>query len=238
MNKNNIVWWIIGILCTLVAVYLVCDKVFFKENDVNFNEDEEIVLVNDKLKEIGSPLGWIIIADGISNQDENGKYNVTYGSDLLSDYGYRQLFVMEYILTYNSNYDKFTVLGMDGNIITESPTSDFTTAYISYDNFNEYYKPLFGEDFDIKKATKGNTKYDRDYVYYENRRAGSNGVYVSMMECDSVVYEKGEYTSNVKITYSTRASELVGVETDTAILKYTKDTLDGINIKSFTLKDR
>lgn len=238
MNKKNIVWWVIGILCILVAVYIVCDKIFFKENDVNFNEDEEIVLVNDKLREIGSPLGWLIIVDGISNQDENGKYNVGYGRDLLSNYGYRQLFVMEYILSYNSNYDKFTVLGMDGNIVTDIPTSDFTTAYISYDDFNEYYKTLFGEDFDIKKATKGNTKYDKDYVYYENRRAGSNGVYVSMMECDSVVYEKGEYTSNVKVTYSTRASELIGAENDTAILKYTKDTFGNINIKSFTLKDR
>ena len=140
MNKKNIVWWVIGILCILVAVYIVCDKIFFKENDVNFNEDEEIVLVNDKLREIGSPLGWLIIVDGISNQDENGKYNVGYGRDLLSNYGYRQLFVMEYILSYNSNYDKFTVLGMDGNIVTDIPTSDFTTAYISYDDFNEYYK--------------------------------------------------------------------------------------------------
>ena len=59
-----------------------------------------------------------------------------------------------------------------------------------------------------------------------------------MMECDSVVYEKGEYTSNVKVTYSTRASELIGAENDTAILKYTKDTFGNINIKSFTLKDR
>ena len=239
MKKLNILFYVIIAVCFLIAIYIVCDNFLMKKEDIanNFNESDEIELLNNKLSKVGSPLGWIIIVDGINNQD-NGKYKVTYDKNLLDNYSYRQLFTMEYILSFNNNYDKFIVLDMDGKEVDDLPTSDFTTAYISYDEFNNYYKSLFGKDFDNSKAKKGNTKNDKDYVYYENRRAGSNGVYVSMIQTDNVKYEDGIYISNVIITYSTRASELIGVSTDTAVLKYTKDIDGNINFKSFTLKDR
>ena len=47
----------------------------------------------------------------------------------------------------------------------------------------------------------------------------------------------GIYTANVSITYSTRASELIGKDSDTGIIDYTKDINDNIIFKSFTLKD-
>lgn len=239
MKKLNILFYIVFAICFLIAIYIVCDKFLIKKDNVvtNFNEDEEIALLNSRLSEVGSPLGWIIIVDGINNQDD-GKYNVTYGKNLLDNYSYRQLFTMEYILSYNNNYDKFIVLDMNSNKIDDLPTNDFTTSYMKYDEFNNYYKLLFGDDFDISKAKKGNTKYDKDYVYYENRRAGSNGVYVSMIQTDNVKYKDGEYISDVSITYSTRASQLLGVSTDVGILKYTKDINDNINFKSFALKGR
>ena len=45
--------------------------------------------------------------------------------------------------------------------------------------------------FKITKGKMGNTKYDKDYVYFDNRHPGSNGVYVSMITSDKVEYKKG-----------------------------------------------
>lgn len=239
MRKINILFYIIGILCFIIAGYIIYDEFFgvYKE-EIVFYEEEELETLNNKLKEIGSPLGWIVIVDGISNQDRNGNYNISFNKNLFDDYGYRQLFVMEYILSNEDNYDLFTVLDMNGNKTDDMPTSDFTKAYLKYDKYNEYYKDLFGEDFDISKAVKGNTKYDKTHVYYENRRAGSNGVYVSMIQASSVNYEDDIYKAEVKVTYSTRASELVGIEDDIAIIEYTKNINDDIKIKSFVVKGR
>jgi len=239
MRKINVLLFIIGILCFAIAGYIIYDDFFgVHKEGITFYEDEEIEVLNNKLKEIGSPLGWIIIVDGINNQDSSGKYNISFNEDLFDNYGYRQLFVMEYILSTEDNYNLFTVLDMNGKKIDDLPTSDFTLAYLKYDEFNDYYKSLFGEDFDNTKAMKGNTSYDKKYVYYDNRRAGSNGVYVSMVQADEVEYVDGIYRGNVTVTYSTGASELVGNSEDKAVIEYTKDINDSIIFKSFTLKDR
>lgn len=239
MKKVNSLFYIIGIVCIIVAGYILVSKFFDNgEVDINFNEDEEIQLLNDKLSVIGSPLGWTIIVDAINNQDRNGNYVVSFNEDLLDNYKYRQLFVMEYILSNTNNYDLFTVIDMNGNVIDEMPTSEFTLAYLEYDKYNGYYKSLFGEDFDNSKAMNGNTSYDETHVYYDNRRAGSNGVYVSMIQASSVEYEEGVYTSNVNVTYSTKASELTQASMDTAVIEYTKDINNNIIFKSFALKDR
>lgn len=239
MKKINSLFYIVGIVCIVIAVYILVGKVIDNsEVNVNFNEDEEIVLLNSKLAEVGSPLGWIVIVSGVNNQDNDGNYIINFEDDLFNNYEYRQLFVMEYILSNSINYDKFIVLDMEGTVIEESPTSDFSYAYLEYDEYNGYYKSLFGEDFDMSKAVKGNTSYDKTHVYYENKRAGSNGVYVPMIQASDVEYNKGNYIANVIVTYSTRASELVGASEDTAIIEYTKDINDNIIFKSFTLKDR
>ena len=184
-------------------------------------------------------MGWIVIVDGINNQDRNGNYNISFDKNLFDNYGYRQLFVMEYILSNEDNYDLFTVLDNNDNEIDDMPTDDFTKAYLKYDKYNEYYKDLFGEDFDISRAKKGNTKYDKNYVYYDNRRSGSNGVYVSMIQADSIDCDvDGVYSGTVKVTYSTSASELVGIEEDTAVIEYTKNINGDIKIKSFVVKGR
>ena len=239
MKKVNSLFYIVGIVCIVIAGYILIDK-FIDSNDleININEDEEILVLNNKLTEIGSPLGWIIIVDGINNQDRNGNYVIDFNTDLFSNYKYRQLFVMEYILSIINDYDNFFVLDINGNVIDDMPTSDFTLAYLDYDEYNSYYKYLFGEDFDNSKAMKGNTKYDNGYVYYDNRRAGSNGVYVSMMQATSVEYKNGVYKGDVSIIYSTRASELVGTIEDAAIIEYIKDMENNIILKSFILKDR
>lgn len=240
MKKINSLFYIIGIVCIVVAVYILIGEVI-ADNDanVNFNEDEEIVLLNNKLTEVGSPLGWIIIASGINNQDNDGNYVINFEENLLGDYKYRQLFVMEYVLSNINNYDNFVVLSAFNHSKSEdNPTDDYTLAYLEYDEYNSYYKSLFGEDFDLNKAMKGNTKYDKTHVYYENKRAGSNGVYVSMIQASEVEYNNGTYIGKAIVTYSTRASELVGASVDTAIIEYTKDINDNIIFKSFSLEDR
>lgn len=241
MKKLNTLFYIIGIVCIVIAGYILLDKLIDNnEIEINFSEDEEIEILNDKLSEIGSPLGWIVIVDGINNQDRNGNYVITFNEDLLNNYEYRQLFIMEYILSTPSNYDLFTVLDMEGNVIEDIPTSEFTFSYIDYTDFNDYYLSIFGENFDMNKAGKGDLllSYSDNYIYYDNRRPGSNGVYVSMIQADSVEYQDSIYSANINVTYSTRASELVGTSEDTAVIEYTKDIDNDIILKSFTLKDR
>ena len=236
MKLLNKIFYMIGTVCIIIALYILFDKYFIKDN-VSFDESAELISINERLTEVGSPFGWIVIVDGINNQ-KDGKYSVSYETNLLDNYSYRQLFVMEYILSNTSNYDKFIVLSaFDNSKIDSSPTDDFTLAYIKYDEYNSYYKSLFGEDFDMSKAKKSNTSYDSEYVYYDNRRAGSNGVYVPMIQASGVTYNDGVYTANVKVTYSTRASELIGKEENTAVIEYTKDINDNIIFKSFILKD-
>lgn len=241
MKKINILFYVIGIICFIIAGYIVYDEFFVNDEiEINFNEDEELLVINDKLIEIGSPLGWIIIVDGINNQDENGNYNISFGVDLLKKYEYRQLFVMEYILSNSNNYKLFNVFDMNSNEIDDVPTSDFTFSYIDYSEFNSYYMSLFGDNFDMNKANKGDLllPHSNNYVYYDNRRSGSNGVYVSMIQASSVKYKDGIYIATGDVTYSTRASELVGTDTDSAVIEYTKDIDNNIILKSFVLKDR
>ena len=144
---------------------------------------------------------------------------------------------MEYILSYQDNIDSFIVLSAgDKSVVEDTPTSDFTLAYLDYKIFNKYYKELLGEDFKITKGKMGNTKYDKDYVYFDNRHPGSNGVYVSMITSDKVEYKKGEYIASVKATYSTRLADILDKETSDGIISYTKDGNNNIILKSFILK--
>lgn len=237
MKLLNRIFYIIGSICIMIALYIVADKFFLKDKII-FDRDKELEIINDKLVEIGSPMGWIIIVDGINNQDSNGNYIISYDSNLFDNYVYRQLFVMEYILSDKNNYNKFKVISaFDNSIIYGSPTDDFTLAYMNYDEYNSYYKSLFGEDFDLSNSKKGNSSYDDEYVYYENRRAGSNGVYVPMIQAYNVSYNDEVYTAEAVVTYSTRASELFGEEESNIVIEYIKDINDNIILRSFTLKD-
>jgi len=235
MKKSNILIIIIFIIVLGVGIYITYDNNSNNDIDINFNEDEELTKVNDLLSEIGAPLGWLIIVNGIENQNDEGIYELQRNTNLLKDIKSKQLLTMEYILSYQNKHSDFIVLEVPSNKITNSsPTEDFTLAYLKYDDFNAYYKDLFGEDFNNSKAKKGNTEYDKDYVYYENRRAGSNGVYVPMMNATDVSYNN-EYIAKIEITYSSKASNLIGKEQDTGTLAYTKDINNNIILKEFKL---
>lgn len=236
MKKLDIICIIIGVICFLLAGYIVYIK-FFKENKIDFNEEEEIKLLDDKLAKIGTPLGWLIITDGIDHQNEDGtKYNISYGTNLLKEYSNRQLFTMKYILSTKNENDKFILLsGFDNNKIEGEPTDDYTLAYLDYDTFNKYYKDLFGEDFDLNKQDKGSTTYDKEYVYYRNRRAGSNNVYVPIIKAISVEYKNNKYIADIEVTYSTRASELIGVPKSNGTITYTKNIDNNILLEDFII---
>ena len=215
MKKLNIFCIIIGIICLLVAGYIVTDKILIKEdNKIEIDEEKELKDINNHLSKIGSPLGWLIVKEGIDSQDDNGKYSPKYNYNYLEKYENRQLFVMEYILSYQENIDNFTVLSAgDQSAVEDTPTSDFTLAYLDYKIFNKYYKELLGEDFKI-----------------------TNGVYVSMITSDKVEYKKGEYIASIKVTYSTRLADILDKETSDGIISYTKDGNNNIILKSFILK--
>ena len=78
MKKINTIGVIIGIIAFLIAGYIVADKILQKEEPKTINKEEELQEINSKLKEVGSPLGWLIVKEGIENQTEDGKYTIKY----------------------------------------------------------------------------------------------------------------------------------------------------------------
>ena len=237
MKKINVLFIIVGIISFLVAGYIITDKILARNINVEIDEEKELGTANEYLAKIGSPLGWLIVKEGIDMQDDNGKYKPRYNYDYLNSIENKQLFTMEYILSYPDYMDEFVVLSAgDYKKIDVSPTDDFTIAYLDYNIFNKYYNQLFGKDFNIDKAKKGNTEYDKEYVYYDNRRPGSNGVYVSMITSDKVWYKNGEYIANVKVTYSTRLADIIGVSDSTGIVTYIKNSDNAIILRSFILE--
>lgn len=237
MKKINLLFIIVGIISFLVAGYIITDKILARNINVEIDEGKELGTANEYLAKIGSPLGWLIVKEGINMQDDNGKYKPRYNYDYLNSIENKQLFTMEYILSYPDNESQFVVLSAgDYKKIDVSPTDDFTIAYLDYNIFNKYYNQLFGKNFNIDKAKKGNTEYDKEYVYYDNRRPGSNGVYVSMITSDKVWYKNGEYIANVKVTYSTRLADIIGVSDSTGIVTYIKNSDNAIILRSFILE--
>lgn len=235
MKKINIICFIMGIICFSIAGYIIYNK-FYKQEEIKFNKDEELKQVNNKLSEIGSSLGWLIITNGIDNQNEDGtKYSIEYNKNLLEEDYNKQLFTMEYILSTKNENDKFILLnGFDKSKVKDAnPSDDFILAYLYYNTFNKYYKKFFNKDFDISKQYKGDTSYDTEYVYYQNRKSGSNGVYVPMITSDNIEYKDNKYVANITITYSTRAATLIGKENDKGKLVYTKDINNNIILESF-----
>ena len=231
MKKLDIICIIIGVICFLLAGYIVYSK-FFKENKIDFNKEEEIKLLDDKLAKIGTPLGWLIITDGIDHQNEDGtKYNISYGTNLLN-FKSDGMFV---IIATGVIVILLVISSFDNNKIEGEPTDDYTLAYLDYDTFNKYYKDLFGEDFDLNKQDKGNTTYDKEYVYYRNRRAGSNNVYVPIIKAISVEYKNNKYIADIEVTYSTRASELIGVPKSNGTITYTKNIDNNILLEDFII---
>ncbi|UKI27611.1 MAG: hypothetical protein L6V91_03145 [Bacilli bacterium] len=84
MKKINVLFIIVGIISFLVAGYIITDKILARNINVEIDEEKELGTANEYLAKIGSPLGWLIVKEGINMQDDNGKYKPRYNYDYLN----------------------------------------------------------------------------------------------------------------------------------------------------------
>lgn len=215
-------------------------------NEVNgdhnaFDKASEIEFISTELQVVIDELSWIGIVRSFPNQKGDGTMTLETNINLLDDEQSRQLFIMEYILRDKENYKKFIVLdGETDEVSDNSPTEEFTNAYLAYDDFNSVYKTFFGIDFDLSKALKSNKSFDEndDYVYYPNRRYGANGLHVDSIKASEVIYDESTntYTASIELYNSERLSSTIGSNITNAELMYTKDNNGNIILMSFILR--
>lgn len=238
--KKGIIFLLIVIVAT-IGGYLYFSKGTIKGTDVDVTKEKE--KLNDDLQDITKSLGWLVITSGIDNYNSGGKYEPQKNKDLLATTENRQLFIMEKILEKESNYSRFVKVAQDGSVDKDPNTivtDEMTTAYYPANLFNTEYKKYFGEDFDIdnRKVSTLNTAQDKskDYVYYNNKRAGANGLSVDAMTVNKVEYNKEDalLVADITLTYSSRASSL-GYSYNNMTLNYTRDN-DNLILKSMFIK--
>lgn len=241
MNNNKFLTTLVVIALIFIlvlAVYIGAGVISSDSNlDRKFNEAKEIEFLNDNLSEVGSSLGVLVLMTGIDNSNSNRSFKLEKNIDLLENEENRQLFVMEYILTYQNNYDKFIVLDSDEKVVLSNavPTDSNTIAYLKYEDFNFYYNKLFGNDFNLSDSIKGNTLYDAKYVYYPNKRNMLDGLYVPMISALNIKYEDNYFVADVKVYYSEMIRKIIGYEYDMATLIYSKNGNGDMLLNSFVL---
>lgn len=241
MNNNKFLTTLVVIALIFIlvlAVYIGAGVISSDSNlDRKFNEDKEIEFLNDNLSEVGSSLGVLVLMTGIDNSNSDRSFKLEKNIDLLENEENRQLFVMEYILTYQNNYDKFIVLDSDEKVVLSNavPTDSNTIAYLKYEDFNFYYNKLFGNDFNLSDSIKGNTLYDAKYVYYPNKRNLLDGLYVPMISALNIKYEDNYFVADVKVYYSEMIRKIIGYEYDMATLIYSKNGNGDMLLNSFVL---
>ena len=241
MNNNKFLTTLVVIALIFIlvlAVYIGAGVISSDSNlDRKFNKDKEIEFLNDNLSEVGSSLGVLVLMTGIDNSNSNRSFKLEKNIDLLENEENRQLFVMEYILTYQNNYDKFIVLDSDEKVVLSNavPTDSNTIAYLKYEDFNFYYNKLFGNDFNLSDSIKANTLYDAKYVYYPNKRNLLDGLYVPMISALNIKYEDNYFVADVKVYYSEMIRKIIGYEYDMATLIYSKNGNGDMLLNSFVL---
>lgn len=250
-NTGVIVITIVIILLGLAGAYL------WKENKLgqntedqggttttnqNFNEVEEREALNQNIQEIEASLGFLAILTSVDKYNAGGDYVTKKGTNLLEATEDRQLFVMEQIVENSENDKKFVVLDMNGEVDKEitSPTTDGATAYYPADLFKTEYAKYFKETFSMKdrKVSSNNNQYDQDsnYVYYENRRPGLNGLSVTGITIEKIEKNTTDtYLANITLHYNDRTSSMLGASSEEAELIYSRRE-NIIQIESYKLK--
>ena len=176
-----------------------------------------------QIDEYQRELGWMLILS--DEQSFATDYHVVRGENILSGEKVKQLFTMEYLVGHKSNDYTFMIQGEQGLEMTDDPTQEFIAAYLDYGTFNDQYRYFFNKDFDINAGMHMEGEEEqiaRDYVYYDNRRPGSNGVQVEEITVGEYTYDEGAqlYTVALTISYSERAQEMLGRRTDEVSLSY------------------
>lgn len=250
-QKSNMGVMVIAISIVLLGIlgyYLLKENKLNQNanqgNDTNlkFNEVEEKEKLDQNIKEIDNGLGLIAILTSIDKYNAGGDYITKKNINLLQDTKDKQLFVMEQLVSNQDNYQDFIILNMNNEVEKEkiSPTTDATTAYYPYDLFEKEYNKYFDDKFDLNKRKVSNleTIYDNDqnYIYYENRRAGINGLSLKEITIEKITKtSSNQYKANITLHYNQRLSELLGVNDEKGELVYTKNN-DNIKLISFLLK--
>ena len=194
------------------------DNNSIKEDNSDFNETIETEYLNNKLEEIKSSLGFIAIITSIDKYNAGGDYITKKNKNLLEETSDKQLFVMEQIITNKENYKNFIILNTIGEVDKEimDPVTETTTAYYPYNLFITEYKKYFNDTFQIenRKVSNLNNTYDKDenYIYYENRKAGLNGLSITKITINSISQNNSnQYQANITLHYSERLSNMLGV---------------------------
>lgn len=250
-NTGVIVITIVIILLGLAGAYLWKENKLGKNTEdqggtttvnQNFNEVEERESLNQDIQEIEASLGFLAILSSVDKYNGGGDYVTKKGVNLLEATEDKQLFVMEQIVRNSENDKNFVVLDMNGEVDKEitSPTTDGATAYYPADLFKTEYAKYFKETFSMKdrKVSSNNNQYDQDsnYVYYENRRPGLNGLSVTGITIEKIEKNTTDtYLANITLHYNDRTSSMLGASSEEAELIYSRRE-NIIQIESYKLK--
>lgn len=250
-NTGVIVITIVIILLGLAGAYLWKENKLGKNTEdqggtttvnQNFNEVEERESLNQDIQEIEASLGFLAILSSVDKYNGGGDYVTKKDTNLLEATEDKQLFVMEQIVRNSENDKNFVVLDMNGEVDKEitSPTTDGATAYYPVDLFKTEYAKYFKETFSMKerKVSSNNNQYDQDsnYVYYENRRPGLNGLSVTGITIEKIERNTTDtYLANITLHYNDRTSSMLGASSEEAELIYSRRGED-IQIESYKLK--
>lgn len=231
-NKENTIVKVLIMIIVIIMVFVILlfsgklDFIINKNIKDNINSNNNIEYadnnINDFLGELARPLGWLVVRHTYS-QNANRE-----GINYLSSNEDKEVLVFEYILLNPDNNQNFIVLNAANNEITDDePISANTKAYYPYTLFNEEYKRLFNEDFDINTKILpdgNNNEYDNslDYVYYPNSHPGADELYVESINLIDMKFDKDtrKYTANVNIIFSERLANDIGMKDEKAQMIY------------------
>ena len=206
-------------------------------NTDNFDEQQEKAEFTTILNDYKGPFSNTLVKVMIEEYATNQTYSIPKNQNLISSPSNKQFFILEYLL--ETQKEKFIVLNGFNNEVTKElqPTDDGTLSYFPTKEFQTAYKQLFGQEMDVSKREKSasNTKYDNDsnYIYYNNKRIGTNGMSATI-KLDKITYNNNLYQASVTINYSTRMQENLQVASNKATLTYQKVN-NSFYLKEFTL---
>ena len=227
----------------IVLVLIIAIGTIIIVNNNTFNEQKETEKLKTELDNISKSLGWITIVSSFENYNIGGEYEPIRNKNLIEKTEDKQLFIMEKVLENKENEKRFIVINTNTNEVEKDalPTEDATIAYYPYKEFNEEFKKYFNENIKNEEAQKSELKntYDVDdnYIYYENKRSGANGLYVETMKIDSIKYDSKnkQYTAQITIIYSEKQIQKLGYNSDKAELTY-KTKGENIILESLVIK--
>lgn len=227
----------------IVLVLIIAIGTIIIVNNNTFNEQKETEKLKTELDNISKSLGWITIVSSFENYNIGGEYEPIRNKNLIEKTEDKQLFIMEKVIENKENEKRFIVINTNTNEVEKDalPTEDATIAYYPYKEFNEEFKKYFNENIKNEEAKKSELKntYDVDdnYIYYENKRSGANGLYVETMKIDSIKYDSKnkQYTAQITIIYSEKQIQKLGYNSDKAELTY-KTKGENIILESLVIK--